>query len=148
MYITSGRVHSRSAHAKGPFCCDQERSVFFLAKWGNVVRKVHAHQKSNGTKNAAEEDILGGKNFFDFVKIQNEKQRYNQKTEHSEDPLCADPLSTPKKLPAIIAETGAKLPWNCKSCCSNRAIIGADFLGTKHSSVKKKGFFSEKGGGI
>ena len=37
-----------------------------------------------------------GKTFFDFVKIQNEKQRYNQKTEHSEDPLCADPLSTPK----------------------------------------------------
>ena len=52
--------------------------------------------KPNGTKNAAEEDIWGGKNFLEFVKIQNEKQRYNQETEHSEDPLCADPLSTPK----------------------------------------------------
>ena len=56
-----------------------------------MLRTVHADPKSNGTKNAAEKDTWGGKNFFDFVKIQNEKQRYNQKTEHSEDPLCSLP---------------------------------------------------------
>ena len=70
-----------------------------------MLRKVHADPKSNGTKNAAEEDIWGGKNFLDFVKLQNGKQRYNQKTEHFEDPLCADPISAPKNIKIQFSST-------------------------------------------
>ena len=94
-----------------------------------MLQKVHTDPKSNGTKNAAEEDIWGGKNFLDFVKIQNGKQRYNQKTEHFEDPLCADPLSAPKTLSlklSFISELSTEicLHWFAKPNSREHYKIG------------------------